>query len=66
MHLRSRDFKFLTAYNSFVFKITSILKLCGEKVTDEYMLEKTFSTLHASNVLLQQQYRKKGLKSILI
>ncbi|XP_028801225.1 uncharacterized protein LOC114756444 [Neltuma alba] len=26
------------------------------------MLEKTFSTFHASNVLLQQQYREKGFK----
>ena len=26
------------------------------------MLKKTFSTFHASNVLLQQQYREKGFK----
>ena len=26
------------------------------------MLEKTFSTFHASNVLLQQQYREKGFR----
>ena len=26
------------------------------------MLEKTFSTFHASNVLLQQQYHEKGFK----
>ena len=45
-----------------MFRITSLLLLCGEKVTDEEMLEKTFSTFHASNVLLQQQYREKGLK----
>ncbi|XP_068331485.1 uncharacterized protein [Pyrus communis] len=32
----------------------------GETITEEDMLEKTFSTLHASNVLLQQQYRKRG------
>ncbi|XP_073273254.1 uncharacterized protein [Primulina huaijiensis] len=36
---------------------SSTLILCGEKVTDQDMLEKTFSTFHASNVLLQQQYR---------
>jgi hypothetical protein len=36
--------------------------LCGEKVSEEDMLEKTFSTFHASNVLLQQQYREKGFK----
>ena len=38
------------------------MKLCGEKITDHDMLEKTFSTFHASNVLLQQQYREKGFK----
>jgi len=61
-HLRLQDFKFVTSYNSVVFRITSQLKLCGEKVTEEYMLEKIFSTFHASNVLLQQQYREKGFK----
>jgi hypothetical protein len=45
-----------------MFRITSLLLLCGEKVTDEEMLEETFSTFHASNVLLQQQYREKGFK----
>ena len=45
-----------------MFRISSQLKLCGEKVTDEDMLEKTFSTFHASNLLLQQQYREKGFK----
>ena len=29
------------------------------KVTEEDMLEKTFMTFHASNVLLQQQYRER-------
>ncbi|XP_060202001.1 uncharacterized protein LOC132630452 [Lycium barbarum] len=40
-------------------RITSILTLCGEKISDFDKLEKTFSTFHASNVLLQQQYREK-------
>ncbi|CAM8982937.1 unnamed protein product [Rhodiola kirilowii] len=35
-------------------RITSQMKLCGEKITDKEMLEKTFSTFHASNMLLQQ------------
>ncbi|XP_068328772.1 uncharacterized protein [Pyrus communis] len=38
--------------------ISSQMKLCGETITEEDMLEKTFSTFHASNVLLQQQYRE--------
>ncbi|XP_057452519.1 uncharacterized protein LOC130744345 [Lotus japonicus] len=41
-------------------RITSLLKLCGENVSDADMLEKTFSTFHASNVVLQQQYRERG------
>ncbi|PIN12607.1 hypothetical protein CDL12_14780 [Handroanthus impetiginosus] len=40
----------------------SQLKLCGENIIDEDLLEKIFSTFHASNVLLQQQYREKDFK----
>jgi hypothetical protein len=52
IHLRLQDFKFMSEYNSAMFRITSELKLCGEKITDEYMLEKIVSTFHASNLLL--------------
>ena len=62
MHLRLQDYKTVSEYNSAMFRISSQLKLCGEKVTDEDMLEKTFSTFHASNLLLHQQYREKGFK----
>ncbi|XP_070675745.1 uncharacterized protein [Malus domestica] len=54
--------------------ITSQMKLCGDTrpgirvklpglgdtITEENMLEKTFSTFHVSNVFLQQQYRARG------
>ncbi|KAK8317552.1 hypothetical protein V6Z12_A13G117200 [Gossypium hirsutum] len=56
MHLRLQDFKTVIEYNSELFKISSQLKLCGENITDKDLLEKTFSTFHATNVLLQQQY----------
>ena len=59
MNLRFQDFKTVTEYNSAMFRITSKLKLCGEKVEETDMLEKTFSTFHASNLLLQQQYRER-------
>ncbi|KAJ0567535.1 putative transcription factor interactor and regulator CCHC(Zn) family [Helianthus annuus] len=59
LHLRLHDFKTVSEYNSALFRITSELKLCGEKITDEDMLEKTFSTFHASNMLLSQQYRER-------
>ena len=62
MHLRLQDYKIVSEYNSSMFRISSQLKLCGEKVTDEDLLEKTFCTFHASNLLLQQQYREKGFK----
>ena len=62
MHLRLQDFKSIHEYNSAMFRITSQLKLCGETVSEIDMMEKTFSTFHASNVLLQQQYREKGFK----
>ena len=64
IHLRLQDFKSVSEYNSAIFRITSELKLCGEKITDADMLEKTFSTFHASNLLLQQQYRERGFKNI--
>ncbi|KAK9713567.1 hypothetical protein RND81_06G035800 [Saponaria officinalis] len=54
------DFKSISEYNSAMFRITSQLKLCGEKITDMDMLEKTYSTFHANNVVLQTQYRGKG------
>ncbi|CAM8962895.1 unnamed protein product [Rhodiola kirilowii] len=41
-------------------RITSQMKLCGDKITDKELLEKTFSTFHASNMVLQQQYRERG------
>nr|GEU83411.1 hypothetical protein [Tanacetum cinerariifolium] len=46
-----------------MFRITSQLTLCGEKITDEEMLEKTIYTFHASNMLLQQQYHERGFKN---
>ncbi|CAA0830751.1 Unknown protein, partial [Striga hermonthica] len=60
MYLRFQDFKTVNEYNSAMVRIFSVLKLCGENITDYDMLEKTLSTFHASNVLLQQQYRAKG------
>ncbi|KAM3302187.1 hypothetical protein P3S67_016689 [Capsicum chacoense] len=45
-----------------MFKISSQLKLCGETVNDDDIMKKILSTFHASNVLLQQQYREKSFK----
>nr|XP_028964617.1 uncharacterized protein LOC103441416 [Malus domestica] len=54
------DFKSVAEYNSALFRITSQMKLCGDTITDEILLEKTYSTFHANNMLLQQQYRARG------
>ncbi|XP_078154165.1 uncharacterized protein LOC144549326 [Carex rostrata] len=62
IHLRLQDFKSVSEYNSAMFRITSELKLCGETITEKDMLEKTFSTFHASNLLLQQQYRERSFQ----
>ena len=52
MHLRLQDFRIVAEYNSALFKISSKLQLCGEKIIESDMLEKTCFTFHASNVLL--------------
>ncbi|GAV92154.1 LOW QUALITY PROTEIN: UBN2 domain-containing protein, partial [Cephalotus follicularis] len=59
--LRFQDFKTVSEYNSTLFKISQ-LKMYGEVITDDMLLEKTYRTFHASNVLLQQQYRLHGFK----
>nr|XP_028962223.1 uncharacterized protein LOC114826298 [Malus domestica] len=51
-HLRIQDFKSVAEYNYALFRITSQLKLCGDTITEENLLEKTFSTFYAFNVLL--------------
>ena len=58
-NLRLQDFKSVSDYNSALFYIVSRLELCGIKLTDAELLEKTFSTFHASNIVLQQQYRQR-------
>ncbi|XP_021831203.1 uncharacterized protein LOC110771246 [Prunus avium] len=50
MHLRLQDFKSVADYNSALFRISSKLRLCRENITDADLLEKTFTTFHASNV----------------
>ena len=44
MHLQFKDFKSVNDYNSTMFKIVSRLKLCGEEITEEGMIEK--NSLH--------------------
>ncbi|XP_068312507.1 uncharacterized protein [Pyrus communis] len=60
IHLRIEDFKSVAEYNFALFKITSQMKFCRDSIIEENMLEKTFSTFHVSNMLLQQQYRARS------
>lgn len=62
LNLRLQDFKSVSEYNSVMFRITSQLTLYGEKVTAAEMLDKTYSTFHANNIVLETQYREKGFK----
>ena len=55
MHLRFLDYKSVDEYNSALFKIVSILKLCGEEVSDSMMLEKTYTTFNQSNSVIQDK-----------
>jgi hypothetical protein len=61
-NLRFQDFKKVNEYTSALFRICSTLGFCGQTVTEADMLEKTFSTFHASNINLQTQYRLQGFK----
>ena len=65
MHLHLQDYKTVSEYNSAMFRISSRLKLCGEKVTDEDMLEKTFSTFQASNFSCSSNIVKRVLRNTL-
>ncbi|XP_051125143.1 uncharacterized protein LOC127247353 [Andrographis paniculata] len=38
------------------------LRHCGENISESDMMEKTFSTFHASNMVLQQQYCERGFQ----
>ncbi|XP_016740120.2 uncharacterized protein [Gossypium hirsutum] len=66
MHLRLQIFKTVSEYNSELFKISSQLKLCRENITDKDLLEKTFSTFHATNVPLQQKYLAEQNNELLV
>nr|XP_028964646.1 uncharacterized protein LOC103443767 [Malus domestica] len=59
-HLRIQDFKLVAEYNYALFSITFQMKLCGDTITEEMLLEKTYNTFHANNMILQQQYRARG------
>ncbi|XP_068340410.1 uncharacterized protein [Pyrus communis] len=56
-YLCFQDFRFVNEYNSKVCIIRSLLQFCKMELTKSDILEKTYSTFHATNIILQQQYR---------
>lgn len=57
--LRYRDFESAEAYDVDLSKIIHKLRLCGEVITEEDLLEKTFTTANPKDLLLQYIYREK-------
>uniref|UniRef100_A0A0D3CIF0 Uncharacterized protein n=1 Tax=Brassica oleracea var. oleracea TaxID=109376 RepID=A0A0D3CIF0_BRAOL len=53
--LRFHDFESVDEYNSAVMKITYSFQLCGEVVTHEDLLYKTYSTFHPKDLLLSHK-----------
>ena len=56
-HLHFQDFKSVNEFNFEVCIIRSLLKFCKVELTESDLLEKTYLTFHATNIVLQQQYR---------
>ncbi|GJS06063.1 hypothetical protein Tco_0362859 [Tanacetum coccineum] len=61
-NLRFQDFKKVNEYTSALFRICRTLRFYRQTVIEGDMLKKTFSTFHASNINLQQQYRLQNFK----
>ncbi|XP_061988325.1 uncharacterized protein LOC133706772 [Rosa rugosa] len=54
--LRFSNFKTVSEYNSEALCIKSMLKFCGEELTDKDLIEKTLSTFPVSALLVSKQY----------
>ena len=60
MSLRFQDFESVDEYHFALSKIVYKLRQCGEVVTEEDLLEKTFLTAGPRDLLLQHIQREKG------
>ncbi|KAM1411984.1 hypothetical protein ACFXTO_024787 [Malus domestica] len=54
-YLHFQDFKSVNEYNSEVCRIHLLLKFCKVELTKSNLLKNTYSTFHATNIVLQQQ-----------
>ncbi|XP_026400035.1 uncharacterized protein LOC113295922 [Papaver somniferum] len=64
IHLRFQDFKSVSNYNSALYEITAQLQLCGDMVTEESKLEKTFT--EQNNELLVKNHESCPCGSALV
>lgn len=60
IHLRFHNYKSVSEYNFTMFGNTSMIMLCGEKISDYNMIEKTPSTFYPWNVIMQKHNRANG------
>lgn len=59
-NLRLLDLKSMTKYNSSMYRTILQLNLCRDNVSEYAKLEKTYSILPSSSMLLRHQYWKNG------
>ena len=57
MNLRVLDFPTLQDFNAELHRLSAQLRLCGERVTDTELIDKTLSTFPPATAILAQQYR---------
>ncbi|KAM1224886.1 hypothetical protein ACFX2G_044669 [Malus domestica] len=50
-HLHFQDFKSVNQYNAEVCRIRSLLKFCNENLTEDDLLENTYSTFSTINIM---------------
>ncbi|PRQ47744.1 putative transcription factor interactor and regulator CCHC(Zn) family [Rosa chinensis] len=51
------DFKSVAEYNSEALRLQSMLRFCGQPVTEQELIEKTLSTFPVSAIVVSKQYR---------
>ncbi|KAG0605124.1 hypothetical protein M758_9G033600 [Ceratodon purpureus] len=63
IHLRVMDFPNFMAFNADLHRIASQLRSCGEKISDERLIEKTLSTFPPASAMLALQCRNVKFKT---
>ncbi|KAL6662058.1 hypothetical protein ACP70R_001442 [Stipagrostis hirtigluma subsp. patula] len=61
-NLRFQDSKTIEDYNTALYGITTRMKLCGLKLEDKDLIEKTLSTFHPNLTYISRQYKKDNYK----